>query len=392
MSNILYLCAAIQKLTQMKNPFQYGKVAEQENFIDRDVDRRFLKDILYSGTNVILISPRRWGKSSLVKKAMAELRDEHPEVKVVHLDAFPITSSQEFYAVFAREVLKATSSHIEALMDNVGRFLKNIAPKVSFSPEPMSEFSFSIEFGDKDFNPAEVLSLPERIAEDKGIQIIVCIDEFQRLARLVDYDKLESQMRSVWQHQQRVSYCLYGSQRHMMSDIFDSPEKPFYRFGQMYNLKKIASEDWVRYIQDRFKVTGKEISLELAQKITDIAECHSWYVQQIASAVWNFANVQASEESLGKALEWCIDVNGEAYQRLCENFTESQIGLLRAIASGETKLSASQTISKYRLGTSASVIKNKRQMANNDVITLSKTAPPQFLDPIFGLWFRQNYL
>lgn len=83
----------------MKNPFQYGKVAEKENFIDRDIDRMFLKQTLYSGTNVILVSPRRWGKSSVVKQAMSELCNEQKDVRVCYIDAFPITSSAEFYKI-----------------------------------------------------------------------------------------------------------------------------------------------------------------------------------------------------------------------------------------------------------------------------------------------------
>lgn len=374
----------------MKNPFQYGKVAERENFIDRDMDREFLRNTLYSGTNVILMSPRRWGKSSVVKQAMTELIQEATNVRVVHIDAFPITSTQEFYSIFAREVLKATYNHVQAVMDAVGRFLKNISPKISFSPEPMSEFSFSLDFSHEDIDEDVVLNLPQKIAAEKGLQLIICIDEFQKLAKLTDYEKLESKMRSVWQHQQEVSYCLYGSQRHMMKEIFDSSEKPFYRFGQMYHLKKIAAEDWIEYIQNRFHDTGKEITPLLAQKITELADCHSWYVQQLASAVWNFTAERATEESITKAMEWCMDVNSETYQNICDRFSEAQIGLLRAIANGEAQLSSSANIRKYRLGSSASVIKNKQMLINNDIID-STHKSVTFLDPIFLAWFRTNY-
>ena len=375
----------------MKNPFQYGKIAEKENFIDRDEDRLFLKQTLYSGINVILISPRRWGKSSVVKQAMAELSEENNKVRVCHIDAFPITSSYEFYRVFASSVLKATSSHIENIMENVGRFLKNISPKISFSPEPMSEFSLSFDMSGEDLEAKEVLSLPEKIAQDKGLQVIVCIDEFQKLAKLPDYDKLESMMRSVWQHQQHTSYCLYGSRRHMMEDIFNSPEKPFYRFGQMYPLRKIESQHWVKYIQERFASTKKSISPEMALKIAESVECHSWYVQQLASAVWNFTASEADEESFVKAWTWCVDVNSETYRNICDGLTDAQIGLLKAVASNETQFSASSTIKKYRLGSSAAVTKNKRILSNLDIITITKSAS-SFLDPVFLVWFKQNYL
>ena len=375
----------------MKNPFQYGKIAEKEHFIDRDEDRQFLKQTLHSGTNVILLSPRRWGKSSVVKHAMEELAKEENGVRVCHIDAFPITSSYEFYRVFASAVLKATSSHIESIMDNVARFLRTISPKISFSPEPMSSFSLSFDFNGEDLEAREVLSLPERIATEKGIQVIVCIDEFQKLAKLPDYERLESMMRSVWQHQQHTSYCLYGSQRHMMEDIFNTPEKPFYRFGQMYPLRKIGVDHWMAYIASRFASTGKSISRPLAQRVAETVGCHSWYVQQLASAVWNFTIEDADEDAFSKAFTWCVDVNSETYRNTCDNLTDAQIGLLKAIAAGKPQFSSMATIKQYRLGSSASVTKNKRLLSTLDIIAHTKSGT-SFLDPVFLAWFKQEYM
>ena len=374
----------------MKNPFQYGKIAEKDNFIDRDADRAFLKQTLYSSINVILVSPRRWGKSSLVKQAMQEVCAEQNDVKVCHIDAFPITSSSEFYRIFAKEVLKATASQWQSVMDSVGKFLKTISPKVSFSPDAMNEFSISFDMSGRAEDEIEVLNLPERIAEEKGCQVIVCIDEFQKLAKLDDYGRLESQMRSVWQHQQKTSYCLYGSQRHMMTEIFDSPEKPFYRFGQMYNLKKIEKRDWIPYIIERFESTGKQITIDLAGKIVDTVDRHSWYVQQLSSAVWNFTVSNADDAAFEKGFVWCVDVNSEAYRNVCNSLTEFQLNLLKAIANGEQMLSSVGTIKKYRLGTSANVTKNKKVLVNMDVIDISRTTA-EFQDPLFKVWFAENY-
>ncbi|MCF0186655.1 MAG: ATP-binding protein [Bacteroidaceae bacterium] len=375
----------------MKNPFQYGKIAENENFIDRNEERSFLRQTLYSGTNVILVSPRRWGKSSLVKMAMREIVDENNNVRVCHIDAFPITTSSEFLRVFAQSVLRATSSHFQNIMEDVGRFLKGISPKISFSPEPMSDFSLSLSWNEQENDMIEVLQLPERIACEKGLQIIVCIDEFQKLAKISDYPKLESSMRSVWQHQQHTSYCLYGSQRHMMEDIFNSPEKPFYRFGIMYPLSKIPVEHWVEYIQDRFASTGKSLTADLAERLANSVECHSWYVQQVASAVWNFTATTAGEDELNKALAWCVEINSETFRNVCDKLTAPQIGMLRAVADGEQKLSSAASVSKYRLGSPAAVAKNKAMLIQRDIIIYSHSCH-EFLDPVFRLWFCENYM
>lgn len=375
----------------MKNPFQYGKIAEKDNFIDRDVDRSFLKQALYSSQNVILVSPRRWGKSSLVKQSMHELCAEHKDVIVCYIDAFPIISSTEFYSIFAKEILKATASEWKSVMDSVGKFLKNISPKVSFSPDSLSEFSIAFDMSRGVEDEKDILNLPQKIAEEKGKQIIVCIDEFQRLAKLHDYERLESQMRSIWQHHHNVSYCLYGSQKHMMTDIFDSPEKPFYRFGQLYYLSKIDKSEWVTYIINRFKSTGKQISRNIAGQIVDAVDSHSWYVQQLSSAVWNFTVSTADEAVFSKAFVWCVDVNSEAYRNMSNTLTEAQINLLKAIADGEIKLSSTQTIKTYHLGTSANVTKNKKALQKMDVINIYENKV-EFQDPLFKVWFIENYI
>ena len=374
----------------MKNPFQYGRIAEKDNFIDRDEDRAFLKQALYSGINVILISPRRWGKSSLVKQAIQELCEERNDVRACYIDAFPITSSTEFYQVFAKEVLKSTASHWQNIMDFVGKFLKAISPKVSFGADPMNEFAISFDMRGNAEDEVEILNLPEKIAKEKGFQMMICIDEFQKLAKLHDYDHLESQMRSVWQHQQNTSYCLYGSQRHMMDEIFDSSEKPFYRFGQMYRLKKIETADWVKYIIERFRYTGKQIAPGLSEKIVETVDRHSWYVQQLSSAVWNFTATQADEAAFEKGFIWCVDVNSEVYRNVCDTLSEFQVNLLKAVANNEQQLSSVSTLKKYRLGTSASVTKNKKILLNADIIHVSQ-GKIEFQDPLFKVWFAKNY-
>lgn len=374
----------------MKNPFQYGKLAENEHFIDRDEDRAFLKQTLYSGINVILSSPRRWGKSSLVKRSMAELVSAQPDVKVCYIDAFPITSSKEFYNVFAKEVIRSTASHWQNILDIARTFFRSVTPKISFGPDPMNEFSISFDIDNGD-DENDVLDLPEKIAAQRGIQVIVCIDEFQKLAKLNDYAHLEEMMRSVWQHQQHVSYCLYGSQRHLIEDIFNSSEKPFFHFGQIYNLKKIRKEDWITYIIGRFRFTGKNISEEIAGMIADVAGCHSWYVQQLASSVWNFTSEEADREAFDKGLIWCVDVNSETYFKVCDSLSELQLNFLRAVAGKETELSSVDVVRKYGLGSPSSVTKNKKALYDKDLISLSGSSIT-FQDPIFEIWFRQNYL
>lgn len=255
----------------MEIPFQYGKIVEDDSFIDRIEDRKELKGFLSNGINTILVSPRRWGKSSLVKVAMKELAEEDKNIKVCFLDAFKIHSEEEFYDAFASAVIEGVSSTAEKRRGDFVKYIKSISPTISFNDSPTTSVSLNLKLDPLKSNAESILNLPEKMAEDKGVKVIVCIDEFQQLAKIKEWKKLVSTMRSVWQQQHRTTYCLYGSKMQMMTTIFNNTQSPFYKFGQLINLKCISKDYWIPYIVDNFKKTGKEISAELAEKICETA-------------------------------------------------------------------------------------------------------------------------
>lgn len=375
----------------LDSPFQYGKLAAGSTFVNRIREKQELKSNLYSGINTMLISPRRWGKSSLVKEAMKELVEERPDVRVCFLDVFTVRSEEEFYQLFAKEVIKATSNSWETWISNATEFLKTLSPKISIGVDPMTDFSIGLEYHRVKENERELLELPEKIACSKGIKIIVCIDEFQSLAGLKNYGHLEGEMRSVWQHHQKVSYCLYGSKRHMMIEIFNSSSKPFYRFGQLMFLQKIDETEWIKFIMNSFRRTGKEISTEDAGLIVEKVKSHSWYVQQLSHFVWSATRKAVTVEIVDKAFSQIVNTNLPLYVAECEALSITQLNLLIAIAKGESVLTGATTMSKYKLGTPQNVSKNKIVLEQKDI--LDKTVEGfYFLDPVFEFWFKSEYV
>lgn len=141
------------------------------NFTDRVEECRRIKMDFENGANVILISPRRMGKTSLIKRVMSQMDDS--SIRVVYMDVYDCRNEYEFYNRFAETVLRASGNQFEKVMENIKRFLVRLTPKISFSPEPNSEFSFSLGITPKDYTPEEILNLPERIAEADGVRIVV---------------------------------------------------------------------------------------------------------------------------------------------------------------------------------------------------------------------------
>lgn len=150
----------------MGKAFVYGMSVGGDNFTDRIEETKRIKLDFENGINVILISPRRMGKTSLIKKVISEM--DSPEIKVVYMDIYDCRSEYDFYNRFAETMMKSTGNQLEQVMENIKRFLVRVSPKLSFSPEPNSEFSVSLGITPKDYSPEEILDLPERIAKERG--------------------------------------------------------------------------------------------------------------------------------------------------------------------------------------------------------------------------------
>lgn len=372
---------------EKKSPFQFGTLATKENFIDRVEDRALLKRMMASHINTMLISPRRWGKSSLVKMAMDEMTNEDPHVRVCHIDAFTIASETEFYRTFASKVIECASNKIERWVSDAKKFLVGVVPQIVVNDHVTNFMAFNIKYIPEERDKLTILQLPEMIAKDKGLKIMVCIDEFQQLANLKEYKDMEGKMRATWQQQQNVTYCLYGSKRNMMLNIFNNANSPLYRFGQVIFMGKIAKSDWVPFIINAFEKTGKNISKEMAERICDTVQCHSWYLQQLCFFIWNITENTVDENTFHAGLEQVININTPMFQNDTENLSASQVQMLRAIAAGEKQLSSEDVRRSYHLGNPNTITKNKHALQEKDIIEKSPNGLA-FIDPIYQLWIK----
>jgi uncharacterized protein len=378
-------------MKKYESPFRYGTIVSGKYFTDREEEIVKLKNNFLSGINTVVISPRRWGKSSLVEKTASKIISENKNIKAAFIDLFSVKTEKEFYEKFAKEIIKACSSKVEDWLNDSRKFLKNVIPAFHISPLPEQDFKLSFDWSTADKYSEEILDLSEKIACKKNIKLIVCIDEFQNLAHLNDFQNIEKKLRSHWQKHRHVSYCLYGSKKHMMTDIFNSSGKPFYRFGDIFFLNKIKTDKWLPFIVNSFESTGKFISEKFALKIIELMDCHPWYVQQLSNYVWNISGNKVTESDVFIANEQVINTNSPLYIRDCENLSSTQVNLLMAVASGEKQFTSTAVMQKYFLGTPRNVSKNKKMLIDNDFIDEfnNKTF---FVDPVFYQWFKKEYL
>lgn len=372
----------------IENPFVFGKAAKGSFFTDRAEDAKRLNANLTHGINTILISPRRWGKTSLVKKVITEMY--RPDIKPVFIDIFQCKSEYEFYHAFATAVIKQTSTKLDEWVETAKTFLSNISPKFSFGSDPLNDFSLSFEWNPKDDTEADILQLPEKIAQKKNVHIVLCLDEFQQIADFSDTVKFQKKLRSVWQHQQNVTYCMFGSKKHLMENIFNDKSMPFYKFGDMMFLKKIPTEEWVPFICAKFKDTGKSISPEQATRICEATENLSSYVQHLAWVVWYKSDEVVTDKDITAAINDLLEQNKVFFQREVEQLSELQLNFLRALANGiTTGFTRKEVIKKYHLESSANVFSVKKALLKRDLIEVDGQEI-SFNDSLFKLWLKQQ--
>lgn len=370
-------------------PFEFGVPVSGETFAGRTEETRHLCANFRHGINTILISPRRTGKTSLVNQTIQ--LSENESLRIARFDALKCASDEEFLTAFATAVIRAASVLQEKQMALTQRFLARFAPKISLDTDPTNDFSVSLEIKNIRSEAEKILQLPEDIAAAENIRIVVCIDEFQQIREFDDSLSFQKLLRTVWQLQKHVSYCLCGSQG-KMERLFGPQNSPFYRFGDMMHLQRIRRDDWVEFIIRRFRDSGKSITEAMAGRIADAVENHPAYVQHLAWYVWLETSGEVREESCNVAIKKMLDAYHPIFAERVSRLTLRQRNFLKALDDGvQTGFTRQKTLEQYRLGNSANVARVKKSLIEKALIALVDTDRWVITDPVFRLWLRQRF-
>lgn len=374
----------------METPFIFGKIATEKNFTDRDLETANLVQNFTSLINTIIISPRRWGKSSLVNKA-AKLAMEHDnKLRICHIDLFNVRNEEHFYSLLAQKVIAATSSKWEEAVESAKSFFSHLVPKISIGSDPTNEVSIDFDWETVKQNLDEVLDLAEKIAKKKGLKIVICVDEFQNIAEFTDPDYFQKKLRSHWQQHQNVAYCLYGSKRHMMMEVFTNSSKPFYKFGNLMFLNKIETPYLVEFFNSRFADTGKSINEDAANLIVKLVDNHPYYAQQLAQQSWLRTKDICTTDIVREAHSALVEQLSLLFVTITETLTTQQLNYLKALIAGEKAISSTDVMHRYKISSTTSIARSKAALIKNDILD-NKAGEISFQDPIYAYWLKTEY-
>ena len=374
----------------MRKPFIYGTSVGGENFTDRVKETKRLKLDFENGINTILISPRRMGKTSLVKKVISQITS--PDIKIIPMDIYDCRNEYDFINRFASTIMKHTAGKMDLVASTVREFLSRIVPTIKYSLDPAQDFSLSLGITPETYSPEEIYNLPEVIARKRGYHIIVCIDEFQQVGEFTDSLTIQKRMRGIWQHHQNASYCMYGSKKHLMMKLFQSKRMPFYKFGETLFLEKIPEDDWAEFIKERFACGGKSISDEYARRICRTVDAYSSYVQELSWDVFAETEEEVTEQTFQNGVTEMLRQNSALFECRIEPLTSYQMNFIKAICSGvHSDFSSKRITDKYSLGTKSNIARLKKSLEDKELIENGKGITV-LADPVFEMWFKREYM
>ena len=372
----------------MEKPFVFGVPADDVHFIGRETEIERLSANFRYGVNTVLMSPRRWGKTSLVNRVSGLFSKDRERI-IVRMDIFACRSEYDFYNVFSSEIIKQTASRIDEWKELAKGFIERLTPKISVNPDHTAEYSVSLGITPKTHTPKEILSLPQIIAERKKCDIVICIDEFQQIGEFPDSISVQKRLRTEWQGQKNVSYCLYGSKMHMMMNLFQKKSYPFYRFGENLNLKPIPLETWIPYVRNRFAAFGKSISDSLIEKICQSVEYQASYVQQLAYSILLMTDREATMESFKGGIDDLVSQNSGTFVEQTQSLTSYQLNFLRAVLDGVNQGFGESAIrEQYNLGSPSNIARLKQALIDKELIEQTESGII-IGDPVLRFWLKR---
>ncbi|MBI5476533.1 MAG: ATP-binding protein [Ignavibacteriales bacterium] len=372
----------------MENPFKYWRVVEEDDFCNRKKELAELLKLMHSGGRAFMYSERRYGKTSLVKLALAKL----PKQKYVsvYIDLWKTDSDASFITTVAKAYSEALSTNVQKAVETAKRLFSHLKPSITLDDQGNPTISFGITHSTRlDPEIDEILAAPQKIASS-GKRVVIVFDEFQQIL-MYGRDDIERQLRSVIQHQKNISYIFLGSRKHVVREMFLKGSRPLYRSATQLPLGSICEEDWQPFIHERFRRTEKKISSKLIHSLIELTQGHPFYTQYLCNVAWEFCKPhgEVHEEMLQQALQTVLEKEHYTYTLLWESLTRNQQRFLRSLAIEEknAKPFSSEFLQRYRLGSASSAQRVIRSLLDRDLVD-HENGSYIILDRFLRLWLR----
>jgi len=350
----------------MEMLFPFDKPASSSHIFGRTEEIDFIvKSIMTNHRGVSLIDAPKAGKETVVRGALDKLKSLNYKHMLCEIDFFNICTYDDFIALFKKKLL--------ACFDRVNR---NTILPFAVDPDAIS--------------PDKCLALPQTVAGEAGVPLIIYIKEFQNVLNIDDKRLSISELEKIWTKQHNVIFIITGSGVNTMKTVF-SEKKLFYYLVEPVELRPLPKRDLMTFISKEVLNVGRDIQREQVEEIYRISGGNIWYMRQLLAFSYTMPAGYFNKSVIDQAKEALIQINAPRFRQTMFDLTANQINFLKAIVEGCKRLSSSDCLEKYHLNSSANVFRLKDAFKKKELVTFNDNDEPKILDPLFEFWLREYY-
>ena len=379
----------------MDTPFIYDRFVTGKNFLGRKMDCTILSNFLAAGEQVMMYGRPKSGKMSVVQQTLFNMRLSGRQFMVAHTSLANVRTLEQFLLKLGTSVIKSMSSTAEEYSSIVARHLEGthfVFDRALFATHgEVVSLNWTPDMNDV----AQMLRLPQRIAQEQGKSYYVILEDFHNLLRMDECEEVFKEMNRLfserdYSNQVSSSYLMIGSHVNAMKLIFEE-KKYFYRQVEYLPLTPLDERDIIDYIVKGFMVSGKVIDKNLALGACKLFRCDMWYMNHLVSICDTLTRGYINEAVMMDALKMLISIHEPHFQSIVDDLTDHQLSLMRAVLDGVVRFSASEVIEKYSLNSSANVRRVKDALKKKEVLTFNEKDEPVILDPLFEYWLEKHF-
>lgn len=374
----------------IKNPFIVGKYISDKYFCDRSEETQFLRKQIQNGRDIAMISPRRMGKSGLIHHLFnqADIKEEY---HVFYIDIYATTSLAEFVYTFGKEIYQQLKPQSTVWKERFFQIISSF--RVGFKLDAMTGVpSFDLGLGDIQ-TPQTTLDEIFAYIDEADKPCVIAIDEFQQIGEYAEKN-VEALLRTKIQQCQKAHFIFAGSKRHMMSNMFNSPSKPFYQSAISMGLNPIPIDTYTDFACNLFKEYSKQVEPIVVETIWKQYEGYTWFVQMMMNELFALTPTEGFCQAtmIDKAKNNVILAQEESYKNLLSKLPPKQKTVLQAIAKEGVahNMTSSKFIKKYMLNSASSVQAAIKLLLKNDLVTQQDGAY-RIYDYFFSEWLSTYY-
>lgn len=362
------------------NPFTLNY--HPDYFCDRETELGQLKENFINGRNTLVHSPRRLGKSALIRHLFHHLKKEK-QVETLFIDLFATQSMEDFIKTFAEKILQ--KYHSKNIIEGIRDLLKGLSPGMTFSQDGTPKLSLSINENQQESTLSELFNYLEL----KRKKVIIAFDEFQGVAKYPQ--KAEAILRTHIQELKNIQFIFSGSSNHLLQQMFYSAKRPFYQSSEVIVLEKINREKYAEFIQQSFENGKKKIEEPAINFLLDFSDVYTYYTQAICNQVYYKTEKTLNNENAFEMVHSYLESRKADYQSLFSLLPTNQQKVVIAIARNEIVKAPTSIdfIVQNKLPSVSSILQSVNALVDKEIIY--KTNEGYTVYDVFFKRFLQVY-